>query len=168
MQDQLIDSREFRNVMGRFATGVTVVTVRVGDQRRGMTANAVTSLSLHPPMLLVCVDRNATMHPLFEVADTFAVNILAADQKSMSDFFARHSDASAVLGGFPYRDGAFGAHHHDFGRDAAVRLAVRRLPRKIIADAAAAPFGHVLVLDRRAALVPASGVVSHGFSTITA
>ena len=105
MQDHLTDSREFRNVMGRFATGVTVVTVKMGSERRGMTANAVTSLSLHPPMLLVCVDRNASMHPLFEVAESFAVNILAADQKAMADFFARHSDASAILGGFPYHDG---------------------------------------------------------------
>ena len=109
MQDPVIDSREFRNTMGRFATGVTVVTVKVGDQRRGMTANAVTSLSLHPPMLLVCVDKSASMHPLFQVADSFAVNILAADQKALSDFFARHSDAPEVLGGFPYREGVTGS-----------------------------------------------------------
>jgi flavin reductase (DIM6/NTAB) family NADH-FMN oxidoreductase RutF len=109
VQDSSIDSREFRNTMGRFATGVTVVTVKVGSERRGMTANAVTSLSLHPPMLLVCVDRSASMHPLFEVADAFAVNILAADQQPMSDFFARHSDASEVLGGFAYSDGKTGS-----------------------------------------------------------
>ena len=108
MPDEIVDSREFRNVMGRFATGVTIVTVKVGDERRGMTANAVTSLSLHPPMLLVCVDKSASMHPFFEVADVFAVNILAADQRQMSDFFARHSDASGELGGFPYTDGATG------------------------------------------------------------
>jgi len=108
MPDEIVDSREFRNVMGRFATGVTIVTVKVGDERRGMTANAVTSLSLYPPMLLVCVDKSASMHPLFEVAEAFAVNILAADQQQMSDFFARHSDASGALGGFPYEDGVTG------------------------------------------------------------
>ena len=105
MQEQIIDSREFRNVMGRFATGVTVITLKVGNERRGMTANAVASLSLHPPMLLVCIDRSATMHPFFEVAESFAVNILAADPQPMADFFARHSDASATLGGFAYCDG---------------------------------------------------------------
>ena len=108
MQDGLIDSREFRNVMGRFATGVTVVTTRVGHELRGMTANAVTSLSLHPPMMLVCIDRSASLHPFFEVAEAFAVNILAADQHLASEFFARHSDQSAELGGFPHHAGATG------------------------------------------------------------
>ncbi|MSQ31550.1 MAG: flavin reductase [Dehalococcoidia bacterium] len=108
MQDDLIDSREFRDVMGRFATGVTVVTTRVGHEQRGMTANAVTSLSLHPPMLLVCVDRSASMHPFLEVAEAFAVNILAAEQKPASEFFARHSEQSAELGGFPHHAGTTG------------------------------------------------------------
>lgn len=109
MSDVSIDSREFRSTMGLFATGVTVVTARVGQQVRGMTANSFTSVSLHPPLLLICVDRSASMHPLLEVADAFVVNILAADQRPVSDAFARRGDHDDAMGGMPYRAGALGA-----------------------------------------------------------
>ena len=109
MADASIDSREFRNTMGLFATGVTVVTARVGQQRRGMTANSFTSVSLHPPLLLVCVDNGASMHPMLEVAESFAVNILAADQRAASDAFARHGQNEAVMNGIPFHDGPLGS-----------------------------------------------------------
>ena len=54
MSEASIDSREFRNTMGLFATGVTVITARVGHERRGMTANSFTSVSLHPTLVLIC------------------------------------------------------------------------------------------------------------------
>lgn len=109
MPDASIDSRLFRDVMGRFATGVTAVTVALDGRRRGMTANAVTSLSLHPALVLVCVDRNSAMHSLFEVAEAFAVNILAQDQRAAAEFFARLKDASDPMGGYAYRNGALGS-----------------------------------------------------------
>jgi len=109
MADASIDSREFRNTMGLFATGVTVVTARVGQQRRGMTANSFTSVSLHPPLLLVCVDNGASMHPMLEVAESFAVNILAGDQRAASDAFARHGQNEAVMNGIPFHDGPLGS-----------------------------------------------------------
>ena len=108
MPEPSIDSRQFRDVMGRFATGVTVVTVAVDHQRRGMTANAVASLSLHPPLLLVCVDRNSSIYPLMEVAGAFAVNILAAGQRPIAEFFAS-GFGEDPMGGYLYRDGALGS-----------------------------------------------------------
>ena len=112
MPEISIDSRQFRVVMGRFATGVTTITVAVDQQRRGMTANAVASLSLHPPLLLVCVDRNSSMHGIFEVAEAFAVNVLAADQRAVSEFFAGRSGvrgATDPMGGYPYHHGPLGS-----------------------------------------------------------
>jgi flavin reductase (DIM6/NTAB) family NADH-FMN oxidoreductase RutF len=109
MSEASLDSREFRNTMGLFATGVTVVTARVGHQRRGMTANSFTSVSLHPPLLLICVDHSASMHPVLEVAEAFAVNILAGDQRAASDAFARHGEGEAVMNGVPFHDGPLGS-----------------------------------------------------------
>jgi flavin reductase (DIM6/NTAB) family NADH-FMN oxidoreductase RutF len=107
------DPREYRNVIGRFATGVTVVTWDDGEHRRGMTANAVTSLSLDPLLVLVCVDRKVSAHPQLESAHAFAVNILAADQIPVSMAFAQHgledmADIPYHLGGTgsPLIDGA--------------------------------------------------------------
>jgi len=77
-----------RRILGRFATGVTVVTARRGADLHGMTANAVASLSLDPPLVLVSVDKKAGMHAVLTEADGFAVNILAADQEALSRRFA--------------------------------------------------------------------------------
>lgn len=104
-----IDSREFRNWGGHFATGVTVLTVHVGDTVRGMTANAFCSLSLHPPLILVCIQNGVSMHPFLEVAESFGVNILASDQKPLSELFAKHGEHTAPMGGAPYRLGSLGA-----------------------------------------------------------
>lgn len=103
-----IDSREFRNWGGRFATGVTVLTVQVGSTVRGMTANAFCSLSLHPPLVLVCIQHGTSMHPMFEVAEAFGVNILAADQRRVSELFAQHGEHAEPMAGQPYRLGALG------------------------------------------------------------
>lgn len=87
-----LTAREFRDVMGCFATGVTVITAAHDGARRGMTANAFSSVSLDPPLLLVCVARTASMFPLLSEAETFAVNILAADQQDVSTRFAKDGD----------------------------------------------------------------------------
>lgn len=78
----------FRRTLGRFATGVTVVAVADGDVRHGMTANAFTSVSLEPPLVLVCVDHRAAMHDLVLRAGTFAVTVLAADQRRDAEWFS--------------------------------------------------------------------------------
>lgn len=104
-----IDSREFRNWGGHFATGVTVLTVQVGNAVRGMTANAFCSLSLHPPLVLVCIQHGVSMHPFFEVAESFGVNVLADDQKPLSDLFAQHGEHAEPMSGASYRVGNLGA-----------------------------------------------------------
>lgn len=83
-----IDQRDYRTTIGLFATGVTVITARAGDDTRGMTANAVTSVSLDPLLLLVCIDRRARMAGAVVEAGRFAVNILRADQEPISRHFA--------------------------------------------------------------------------------
>jgi flavin reductase (DIM6/NTAB) family NADH-FMN oxidoreductase RutF len=83
-----IDPREYRRLAGLFATGVTVVTARIGDDIHGMTANAFTSLSLNPLLVIVCVDRRARMHPIIQRAGDFAVNFLHEGQEAISRNFA--------------------------------------------------------------------------------
>lgn len=84
-----IDSLIQRKVMGRFATGVTVVTTGGAMGMHGLTANAVTSLSLDPPLLLVAVDRRSQTLEFLKANRCFAVNILRSDQEEVSQRFAR-------------------------------------------------------------------------------
>jgi flavin reductase (DIM6/NTAB) family NADH-FMN oxidoreductase RutF len=77
-----------RRIMGHFATGVTVVTTYQDGEIYGMTANAVTSLSLNPPLVLVAVDKGAAMHASLTASRSFAINILRADQEALSRRFA--------------------------------------------------------------------------------
>ena len=98
-----VDPALFRQLLGRFATGVTVVTARTsGGNPAGMTASAVTSVSLDPPLLLVCVDRQHDMHPALEAGTRFALNVLAADQEWLSRRFA--SDLEDRFDGVGYRE----------------------------------------------------------------
>jgi flavin reductase (DIM6/NTAB) family NADH-FMN oxidoreductase RutF len=84
-----IDADSFRSVLGRFASGITVVTSRDAEQRDvGMTVSAFCSVSLHPPLVQVCVDRAASAYHALKVAARFGVNILAADQEALSRRFA--------------------------------------------------------------------------------
>ena len=84
-----VEAAQFRQLMGRFATGVTIVTARGADgQPAGMTASSVASVSLDPPLLLVAVDRQNDMHDALLAAADFAINILAADQEAMARRFA--------------------------------------------------------------------------------
>jgi 3-hydroxy-9,10-secoandrosta-1,3,5(10)-triene-9,17-dione monooxygenase reductase component len=104
-----IDPQQFREVMGRFVTGVTVVTLAHEGELRGMTANAFSSVSLDPALLLVCVDEHASMHAYFQSSDAFAVNILGADQQEVSKSFAQKGEKDEVMGGFPFRPGPLGS-----------------------------------------------------------
>jgi flavin reductase (DIM6/NTAB) family NADH-FMN oxidoreductase RutF len=86
---QTFDPKALRNAFGAFATGVTVVTTRQPDGTpRGFTANSFTSVSLDPPLLLVCLAKTAHSADTFATAPHFAVNILAEDQKAVSGLFA--------------------------------------------------------------------------------
>ena len=79
----------FRRTLGMFATGVTVITTETGGQAYGMTANAFMSVSLHPPLVLVSVDRRARLCTLLHEGVRFGVSVLAASQATLSDYFAR-------------------------------------------------------------------------------
>ena len=82
------DPALFRQVLGRFATGVTVVTTCKGDSKHGMTANAFTSVSLDPPLILVSVDKKADMHGWLMDSGVFCVNILPEHRRAWSDWWA--------------------------------------------------------------------------------
>jgi 4-nitrophenol 2-monooxygenase / 4-nitrocatechol 4-monooxygenase, reductase component len=84
-----LTSDEFRDVIGHFASGVTVVTVSVDDRPYGTTASAVTSLALEPPMLLVCMSRESATGRAMATAGAFAVNILGEDHGELATRFAR-------------------------------------------------------------------------------
>lgn len=93
---------EFRAALGRFATGVTVVTVETAEGGvHGMTANAFCSVSLRPPLVLVCIDHLAETYLHLRERGQFGVSVLKSDQDALSEFFAdpeRNPDAACRLG----------------------------------------------------------------------
>jgi flavin reductase len=104
-------SRDFRDVVGSFATGVNVITTQGEDHAYGMTASAFSSVSLDPPLILVCIGSSATGSEMVRRNGVFAVNILKAEQEPLSRYFAskdrpRGRDA---FRGIPHRDGASGS-----------------------------------------------------------
>jgi flavin reductase (DIM6/NTAB) family NADH-FMN oxidoreductase RutF len=104
-----IDPSEFRRIMGHFVTGVTVVASRTPTgEPCGLTANAVTSVSLDPPLVLVCIDRGADSHDCIREAGFFSVNILDADQERYGRRFASW-DMDVKFAGIRYRSEATGA-----------------------------------------------------------
>ncbi|HUK23634.1 MAG TPA: flavin reductase family protein [Terriglobales bacterium] len=84
---------EFRRAMGCFATGVTVLTMNHQGQVLGMTANAFASVSLQPLLVLVCVDRRARTHSHLHAKKRFGVNVLAENQREISEYYAREITA---------------------------------------------------------------------------
>jgi flavin reductase (DIM6/NTAB) family NADH-FMN oxidoreductase RutF len=83
-----MDDRMFRNAMGKFVTGVTVITTAVNNEAHGMTANAFMSVSLSPKLVLISIGEKAKMNELIKDSGKFAVSILSEDQKEMSMIFA--------------------------------------------------------------------------------
>jgi flavin reductase (DIM6/NTAB) family NADH-FMN oxidoreductase RutF len=83
-----LDPQAYRVIAGRFTTGVTVVTALRGSDGRGMTANAFTSVSLDPLLVLVCVRQDSEMRRLVDKTHQFAVSVLAADQQGVASWFA--------------------------------------------------------------------------------
>jgi flavin reductase (DIM6/NTAB) family NADH-FMN oxidoreductase RutF len=104
----MIDPATFRSVLGRFASGVTVITARdAAGTDHGMTASAFCSVSLDPPLVLVCVERSADMHEVLASGSQFAINMLASDQESVSRRFAEEIDDR--FDGIGYTRGLTGA-----------------------------------------------------------
>ncbi len=85
----ITDIRLFKEAMGRFASGVTVITTRTPEgQHHGMTASAFCSLSLEPPLVLVCIQNDNSTYELIKTAGVFGVNLLSLAQESLSNRFA--------------------------------------------------------------------------------
>lgn len=105
----MIDPRAYRNALGHFATGVTVITTRDGEDKPvGVTVNSFSSLSLDPPLILWSLAKKSYSLTAFERHPAFAVHVLASDQQGLSDRFARAGsdkfagiDAGEGFGGVP-------------------------------------------------------------------
>jgi flavin reductase (DIM6/NTAB) family NADH-FMN oxidoreductase RutF len=83
-----VDADQFRLAMGRFATGVTVLTTFAGGHDHAMTANALTSVSLDPMLVLVCVEVDARFHDAISESGVWGISILGADQRSVADWLS--------------------------------------------------------------------------------
>jgi flavin reductase (DIM6/NTAB) family NADH-FMN oxidoreductase RutF len=82
-----------RRILGMFATGVTVLTTREGDDVHGMTANAFMSVSLDPPLVLVAVDRRTAMHDLLHAGRRYGVSVLRETQRALSERYGTSANA---------------------------------------------------------------------------
>ena len=99
-----LDVTSYRDIWGAFATGVTVITTDCDGWLHGMTANGVTSLSLDPLLMLVCVDQGARCHAQLTEAGKFGVSLLARSQEDVSNLFARGEDPQeGLLRGVAFR-----------------------------------------------------------------
>ncbi|MCB1333615.1 MAG: flavin reductase family protein [Roseivivax sp.] len=98
------DSRAFRDALGRFGTGVTVVTCPTATGPIGITANSFASVSLDPPLVLWSPAKNSARYPFFAAAPHFAIHVLGIDQADMCKGFARTADCFDTL------DWSEGAH----------------------------------------------------------
>lgn len=86
-----VDTRRFRDAVGRFPTGVTVVTARQGDVHHGMTANSFTSVSLDPVLVLVSVDKTSRLHEMVLDTGEWGVSVLGEQHEWLSRRFARRT-----------------------------------------------------------------------------
>lgn len=130
----MIDPREFRTTLGRFATGVTVVTMReaggteddtgdtghtgdeaedggAGERVHGITVNAFLSVSLKPPLVGICIDKRANAHATLLESERYGVSVLRHDQEALSNHFAGYPTTSVeepfeIYEGFPVIEGA--------------------------------------------------------------
>lgn len=116
-----IDPREFRNTVGCFATGITIITTTDDDGNPvGFTANSFSSVSLDPPLVLFCLDRRVASFESFREGGKFAVNILGNDQQDLSNQFAKSGsdkwdgiEYETVNGGCPLFEGCIASFDCD-------------------------------------------------------
>jgi flavin reductase (DIM6/NTAB) family NADH-FMN oxidoreductase RutF len=125
-----VDPDEFRSVLGRFASGVAVLTARSSNGRdHGMTVSAFCSVSLVPPLVLACIDRSADMHDVLREATHFGISILEEAQEALSRRFAELP--SNRFDGVGYTRGETGAI---LLADALAHLECRRIDRHDAGD----------------------------------
>lgn len=103
-----VDIDAFRSVMRRFPTGVAIVTTVLEGRPKGFTATAIASVSLEPPMILVCANRRSRSHPIVAAAEHFCVNLLTREQEPLARMFARVNDDDPFAR-LAYRAGSTGS-----------------------------------------------------------
>jgi flavin reductase (DIM6/NTAB) family NADH-FMN oxidoreductase RutF len=131
-----VDPAAFRAAMGRWATGVSVVTSHDGGADAGLTVNAFLSVSLDPPSVLVSLQRDVDTLPLLRRSGVFAVSVLGADQQELSERFARTAPGEEKFRGVPVHRGATGV--------ALLDGALAGLECRVVS--ATATYDHVLVV----------------------
>ncbi len=124
-----VEAMAFRTALGRFATGVAIVTAQAGEQVAGITVNSLTSVSLRPPIILWCLDDAANRYSLFAEAERWGVSILSADQQGLSDRFARSPTPFAEA--YEIERFASGA---PVMAGAVTQLACRTVDRRVLGD----------------------------------
>jgi flavin reductase (DIM6/NTAB) family NADH-FMN oxidoreductase RutF len=104
-----ISTEDFKRALSRRASGVAIVTARSGDRVHGMTVSAFTEVSLDPPLVLVCADKNSNTLPVIRAGGVFALNVLARDQQELSNRFAVKKDEDKRFEGLELDAGRTGA-----------------------------------------------------------
>lgn len=104
-----VTGAEFRTALGHWASGVAIVTSAAGDRIHGMTVSAFSSVSLDPPLVMICADKSSNTLGVIEEGRVFAANILCADQQGLSNRFASKKDEERRFEGLAWRRGATGA-----------------------------------------------------------
>lgn len=84
-----VDREQFVRLMAKFASGVTIVTTEVNGEPHGLTVSAFSSVSLDPPLVLVCIGNDTRSRAALDQSDAFTVNVLSTEQRRLSDRFAR-------------------------------------------------------------------------------
>ena len=100
----MLDSNTYRHLLGTFASGIAIITAREADRDVGMTVSAFCSVSLSPPLVLVCVDHNASMHDLLLRHPKLGISIIASEHEAHSRRFADRSEAQR-FDGVPFTRG---------------------------------------------------------------
>ena len=127
LKEETVDPRELRNALGRFATGVTVITTKTPSGKlEGLTANSFSALSLDPPLVLWSIRQSAPALPGSLAASGFAVNVLAADQRELAAAFA--TAAVDKFANVPFAIGLRG--HPAFPAASPCSSARRRIPSR--------------------------------------
>jgi flavin reductase (DIM6/NTAB) family NADH-FMN oxidoreductase RutF len=103
-----VDAEAFRSVLAGWASGVTIVTSRLGPRVHGMTVSAFCSVSLEPPLVLICADKSSNTLELIDQSRVFSVNILAAGQDALSNRFASKKEEHRRFEGLDCPDGVTG------------------------------------------------------------
>ena len=99
----------FKQCLRRWASGVTIVTSRLGDEIHGMTVSAFSSVSAEPPLVLVCANKKSKTHAMISSSEIFNVHVLASNQGELSNRFASQSLEGSRFESVEWRDGKLGA-----------------------------------------------------------